>query len=100
MINKDYTDIVLKLKFYKEQIIKEFMEQQVFPTNELINNKLKNIDMHLSIFKENDVIPGHNFDVKEFNESIKIIYNDLRILYELLYIINFHALIIIFYSKS
>ena len=88
MINKDYTDIVLKLKFYKEQIIKEFMEQQVFPNNELINNKLKNIDMHLSIFKENDVIPGHNFDVKEFNESIKIIYNDLKILYELLYIIK------------
>lgn len=79
-----YSDVIKKFNYYKEKILKEFIQNGIYPDNSLINNKLKNIDMYLSIFNHNKIMPGDKFNTEEYNEYIKLIYCDFKILFELL----------------
>ena len=78
-------DIELKIKYYKEKIIKEYIEKGIYPDNNLIQSRLNNIELRLSIFKNPKIIEGSLFDTEEFNRCLNEIYNDLVILYTLLY---------------
>lgn len=82
-MNTTYLDVIKKFNYHKQYILKEFIQNGVYPDSELIANRLKNINMHLSIFKHHKVIPGEKFDTTEYNEYIKLIYEDLKILFEL-----------------
>lgn len=79
-----FKDIELKLNFYKERIIKDFIKKGIYPDNSLIQSKLNNIDFRLSIFKKIKIKEGSYFNAKDINECINNIYEDLNILYELL----------------
>ena len=79
-----YSDVFKKFNYYKEAALLEFIQKGIYPDNSLISNKLKNIDMHLALFKHHNVITGDKFNTAEFNESIKLIYKDIKFLYELL----------------
>lgn len=80
-----FKDIELKLNYYKKKIIKDFIKKGIYPDNSLIQSKLNNIDFRLSIFKKIRIKEGSYFNAKEINECINDIYEDLNILYELLY---------------
>lgn len=80
-----FKDVELKLNYHKERIIKDFIKKGIYPDNSLIQSKLNNIDFRLSIFKKVLVKEGSYFDTKEINECINNIYEDLNILYELLF---------------
>jgi hypothetical protein len=81
----NYKDINKKLEYYKQQILKDLVSQGIYPNNSLIESKLKNIDTYLAIFQNYNVATGELFNANEYNERLKLIYQDLLFLYELLY---------------
>ena len=80
-----YSDIEHKLKYHKERIMQSFIKQGVYPDNRLIQSRLNSIELRLSIFKSPKIKEGSTFNTNEFNNAIKCIYDDLAILYKLLY---------------
>ena len=79
-----YLDISNKFIYYKEQILKQFIEKGIYPTDTLIAKYINDIDLNLSIFKNYNKSIGQKFNVNEYNESLKSIYLDLSILYSIL----------------
>lgn len=80
-----YRDLELKLNYHKERIITNFIKRGIYPDNRLIQSQLNDIELRLSIFKSPKIKEGSQFDTEEMNKSIKYIYDDLSILYNLLY---------------
>lgn len=80
-----YKDIEAKFNYHKERIIRSFIKQGIYPNNDLIQSKLNSIELRLSIFKKLIIKEGAAFNTREINEAIKLIYDDLTILYDLLY---------------
>lgn len=80
----NYLDVELKLKHYKEQLLQQFIDKGIYPTDDLISKYINNIDLKLSVFKNYNKITGEKFDTDEYNESIKLIFEDLNNLYEIL----------------
>lgn len=80
-----FTDIEMKLNYHKEKIINGFIRRGIFPDNKLIQSQLNDIDLRTSIFKSSEIKAGSKFNTAEFNNAIKAIYDDLVILYKLLY---------------
>lgn len=80
-----YKDIEMKLQYHKERIIKELIKKGVFPDNRLVQLRINNIELRLSIFKNPNIKEGSKFDYNGMTESIKMIYEDLHILYKLIY---------------
>ena len=90
-----YQDVVLKAAFYKEQIIRGLVKNGQKLNSSVIDSKLKEIDLYLSIYRETDVKPNKNFDVKKFNQDMFYVYSDLKILYKILFetsVTEFNAL--------
>lgn len=83
--SSQFTDVAKKLAYHKQEILKEFVQTGIYPDNALIESRLNSIDKHLAIFKHYNVVPGQRFNTDEYNNSLKLIYEDLRILYEILY---------------
>lgn len=79
-----YSDVIKKINYHKETILQEFIQKGIYPDNTLISNRLKNIDSYIALFKNSNVVTGEKFNVEEYNEYIKLIYKDLKILFELL----------------
>ena len=80
-----YRDILLKTSFYKEQILKEMIKKGLPPDDKLVDEKVRNIDKFLALFDHEKIKPGTDFDVKKFNEELKLIQQDLLFLYRLMY---------------
>lgn len=83
-MSEQYLDVEQKLIYQKEKILQQFIQKGIYPENTLITNHLNNIDLNLAIFKNYNKVLGENFNANEFNESIKMIYNDIKILYSIL----------------
>ena len=83
-----YKDIEKKLIYHKENIINAFIKKGIYPNDSLIKFKLESIDERISIFNSPIIKEGSYFDTSHFNKCIKLIYNDLAILYKVLYEIN------------
>lgn len=80
-----YKDVEAKLKFYKEQIIQDMVNKGIFPDTTTIDNKLKEIDTSISIFKNDITIKkGSNFNTDDIRNKALYIFNDIKILYEIL----------------
>lgn len=79
-----YKDMVLKLQYHKEQIIKEFLKKGIYPSNSLVSQELSNIDYRLALFKSYKNMPGEKLNVKELNKDLEMIYKDLEVLYKVL----------------
>lgn len=80
-----YSDVIKKINFQKERIIKSFIEKGICPSNDMVNEKLNKIDSYMALFKHYDKITGNKFDVNEYNEALKLIYKDITIIYEILF---------------
>lgn len=79
-----YKDMVLKLIYHKEQLIKQFIKRGYFPRNDEVNAKLTDIDNRLAIFKHMAFMPGEKLDVHKLNYLLKAIYIDFTFLYKVL----------------
>ena len=63
----DYLDVEQKINYHKEQIIKEFIKKGIYPNNELIANKLNDINNYLALFKNYNIPEGTFFDTAKLN---------------------------------
>lgn len=81
----DYKDVEKKLEYYKQQVLQELVKKGIYPDNELIESRLNSYNAHLAIFKNYNAVTGQLFNANEYNERLKLIYTDLKFLYELLY---------------
>lgn len=79
-----YLDVIKKITIQKERIIKEFTRIGICPSQKIIEEKITQVDSYLALFKHHDKVSGDNFNVNEYNAAIEAIYEDLKILYEIL----------------
>lgn len=79
-----YKDMMLKLQYYKEEVIKSFVKQGYFPTNDEITAALEDIDYRSALFETYMSKEGSLFNTKEINYMFECIYKDLEILYSVL----------------
>lgn len=79
-----YLDVEQKLAYYKETILQQFIQKGIYPDNSLISNNIADIDLNLALFKNYNKSAGVAFDTAEYNETLKLIYNDITILYNVL----------------
>lgn len=79
-----YKDIIYKLDYHKKHIIDSFIKKGYFPTSEEISNKLEQVDTRLALFKKYNFSPGENFNTKEINYMIEMLYKDIVFLYNIL----------------
>lgn len=81
----EYLDIEKKLQYHKKQVLLDLVKQGVYPSDKTIQQRIENIDMNLALFKSYNVVSGKCFDTNDYNERLKLIYEDLKFLYEILY---------------
>lgn len=79
-----YKDMMLKLQFYKEEVIKSFVKQGYFPSDDEITAALEDIDYRSALFEAYMSKEGSLFNTKEINYMFECIYKDLEILYSVL----------------
>lgn len=79
-----YKDMLLKLTYYREEVLKAFVKKGYFPKEDEINEKLESIDKRLALFKSYNFQPGELLNVKELNHCLEAIYKDLVFLYKVL----------------
>lgn len=79
-----YKDMILKIQYYKEEVIKSFIKRGHFPLEEEIQAKLDDIDYRTSLFKTYVSKAGSYFNTKEMNNMFELIYKDFEFLYNVL----------------
>lgn len=92
-----YKDMLLKLEYHKNNILKQFIKQGYFPNKEEIEETLKSIDNRLALFKTYICVPGQTFNAKEINHCLEMLYNDIAFLYKILeqiYIEKFNTMLL------
>ena len=80
-----YKDILEKFKVYKTRIIKSFIEKGVYPSDTLIRTYIDRIDLSLPLLEKHLAESGDYFETSEYNEMIQNIFEDLTILYHIIY---------------
>lgn len=83
-----YKDTIAKIAFHKERIIKEFVRHGIYPSDQLIQEKLAKIDTSLSFLQPDTMTSGEEFNVDVYNNMINMLYKDIELLYQLLYVIT------------
>lgn len=81
----NFKDVEKKLDYYKQQVLEELVSKGIYPDNSLIESRLNSINAHIALFQNYNVVEGKLFNANEYNQRLKLIYQDLTFLYELLY---------------
>lgn len=77
----NYLDIIEKTTYYKERIMKSFLQKGMFPNKLAIQKKMDDLNVRLAIYRKKAAASGSNFNADDFNAGMEAIYQDLRILY-------------------
>ena len=77
----NYLDMVEKATYYKERIMKSFLQKGMFPNKMTVQKKLDDLNMRLAIYRHKAAASGENFNADDFNAGMEAILQDLRILY-------------------
>lgn len=80
-----YLDEIEKIKFYKQRITDQLLSYGIIANKEQVQKRLNEIDLKLAVFSQAYIQSGSEFSVDTFNQQKKDIYEDLTILYMLLY---------------
>lgn len=80
-----YRDMSEKLKYHKEKILKSLIKRGLYPTDAEIGTIIDSIDLSIAYLKVQEVKPAQEFDAKAHSAMISSIYEDLKLLYKLLY---------------
>ena len=80
-----YSDEIKKIEYYKQRIIDRYLQDNQIINNNRLQQYLDSIDMKISIFRQGFIENGEKMNLDKFNSQKADIYEDLRILYELIY---------------
>ena len=80
-----YKDILEKFKVYKTRIVQSFIEKGIYPSNTLIRTYIDRIDLSLPLLEKCIAEPGDYFEVTEYNQMFQNIFEDLSILYRIIF---------------
>lgn len=83
-----YLDEIEKIKYYKQRIAAGCIEQGIVASKEKIQAALDTIDTKLAILQQQYIASGSQMDPAVFNQQKQDIYQDLSILYRVLYILT------------
>ncbi len=73
--------MIEKTTYYKERIMKSFLQKGMFPNKMTVQKKLDDLNIRLAIYRRKAVVGGENFNADDFNSGMEAILQDLRILY-------------------
>lgn len=80
-----YRDEIEKIKYLKKRIARSLAILGVYPDRAAIDNRLSSIDTKLALFRYKEVKESSRLDVRQMNEDFMNIYQDLLILYQLIF---------------
>ena len=80
-----YLDEIEKIKYWRQKITDQFLERGVVAGKEKVQERLDKIDLKIAVFSQAYIKSGEILSVDKFNEQKQDIYQDLFILYRLLY---------------
>ena len=78
-------DVEEKIKKYRNIIAGELMRNGIYPDDISIKKRLEPIDEKLAMFQYIREAEGEAFDIEKYNTDMRLIYEDLEILYRLVY---------------
>lgn len=79
-----YKDMILKMQYHKEEILKAFVKKGYFPKDDEITARLESIDKRIALFKTYKFQPGEKLNIKELNHCLASVHKDLVFLYKIL----------------
>ena len=74
-----------KLKFYRDRISQQIIHSGRYPNQFELQHKLNDINLRIAIFQNKLIEEKDVFNTKEFNDKFEAIYQDLLILYKVVY---------------
>lgn len=80
-----YLDEIEKLQYLRDRVASTLVAQEVFPDRTAIDKRLADIDTKLALFQYVPVKENDKLDVAKLNNDFMAIYQDLLILYKLVY---------------
>ena len=80
-----YRDEIEKMKYLRGRIAGSLVMSGAYPDRNIIDKRLAAIDSKLALFQHMSAEESSKLNVKYFNESMMNIYQDLLILYNLVY---------------
>ena len=80
-----YLDEIEKIKYYRERITEDLLRRGTAANSEQVSKQLDTIDTKLALFSQAYIRSGETFDTDKFNKQKKTIYEDLMVLYKVLY---------------
>lgn len=84
MQKEDYIDQIKKIEFFKQQILQEYLKIGRTINTETIQRYIDQIETRTAILSQITVEEGSEFDTKQINQALFYLYNDLKILYEII----------------
>lgn len=75
--------MIKKYHYYKNIVIKNYIEKGIYPNNSQIEKTINRIDLALPILQDYAIHEGSNFDTDKYNDTLTQIYTDLKYLYEI-----------------
>lgn len=80
-----YCDEIEKLKYLRDRVASTLIASEILPDRIAIDKRLASVDAKLALFQTDAARMGDEFDARSFNEGFMLIYQDLLILYKLVY---------------
>lgn len=80
-----YSDEIKKIEYYKQRIIDRYLSQGQIIDKLKLQSYIDTIDTKLSIFRQGFIDNGETLDINKFNQQKAALYQDLKILYELVF---------------
>lgn len=80
-----YSDEIKKIEYYKQRIIDRYLSQGQIIDKLKLQSYINTIDTKLSVFRQGFIENGEVLDLDKFNQQKAALYQDLKILYELVF---------------
>lgn len=80
-----YKDQVYKLEYYKQKLISQSLSLGEFLNESSLDSALEDYETQFALFKHRYIQKGSKLDIKDFNNELAILYQDLLILYQVMY---------------
>ena len=80
-----YSDEIKKIEYYKQRIIDRYLNQGQIIDKLKLQSYIDTIDTKLSVFRQGFIENGEVLDLDKFNQQKAALYQDLKILYELIF---------------
>lgn len=84
MTENAYLDRIKKIEFFKQQILQEYLKIGRAIDSETIQGYVDQINARMAILSQITIEEGSQFDTQQLNRSLFYLYNDLKILYEII----------------